>query len=202
MPRVAGQIDIAKTEAILDAAAEVLHERGLAAPLEEIARRAGVSKQTIYNHYGSKTDLVRALVQRRAQQVTAVLHMPGASQHPEAALTAFARVMLEGALSTRGSAMLRLTIQGAAELPDLARAVYEAGPLASRRGLAEFLRQETAVGRMAVADPEEAAGFFIGMLGGSHQMALLLGVERGLEEAAVDRLASSASARFMRAYAP
>jgi TetR/AcrR family transcriptional repressor of mexJK operon len=65
MPRLVGQIDLAKTEAILDAASEVLGERGLAAPMEAIARRAGVSKQTVYNHYGSKAELIRALVDRR-----------------------------------------------------------------------------------------------------------------------------------------
>ena len=47
MPRLAGQIDVAKNEAILDAAVEVLAERGLSAPIEAIARRASVSKQTI-----------------------------------------------------------------------------------------------------------------------------------------------------------
>ena len=40
MPRAPGQIDLAKTEAILDAAAQVFGERGLAASMEEIARRA------------------------------------------------------------------------------------------------------------------------------------------------------------------
>ncbi|MBW8890914.1 MAG: helix-turn-helix transcriptional regulator, partial [Burkholderiales bacterium] len=58
MPRIAGQIDVAKTEAILDAAVEVIGQRGLGAPMEAIAKRAGVSKQTVYNHYGSKAELV------------------------------------------------------------------------------------------------------------------------------------------------
>ena len=62
MPRIAGQIDLTKTEAILEATAEAIFERGLAVSMDEIARRAGVSKQTIYNHYGSKGDLVRALI--------------------------------------------------------------------------------------------------------------------------------------------
>ena len=68
MPRAAGQIDRAKNEAILDAASDVIFERGLGAPLDEVARRAGVSKQTIYNHYGSKGDLVRALIERRIEE--------------------------------------------------------------------------------------------------------------------------------------
>ena len=64
MPRAPGQIDRAKNEAILDAAAEILSEKGLSAPMALIARRANVSKQTIYNHYGAKMDLIQALVQR------------------------------------------------------------------------------------------------------------------------------------------
>jgi hypothetical protein len=78
MPRIPGQIDVAKTEAILDAAVEVIGERGLSAPMEEIARRAGVSKQTVYNHYGSKAELVRALMARRVAQITAPLREPSA----------------------------------------------------------------------------------------------------------------------------
>jgi len=53
MARAVGQIDLAKTQAILDAAVDVMAERGLGASMEEVARRAGVSKQTIYNHYRS-----------------------------------------------------------------------------------------------------------------------------------------------------
>ena len=86
MPRLAGQIDQAKGQAILDAAIEVLAERGLGASMEEIARRAGVSKQTIYNHYGSKAELIRALVDRRVADITAPLEMPGADELMQRAL--------------------------------------------------------------------------------------------------------------------
>ena len=74
MARVIGQIDLSKNEAILDAAVDVLGERGITAPMEEIARRAHVSKQTIYNHYGSKAELVRALPETIA--FTAFTHSP------------------------------------------------------------------------------------------------------------------------------
>lgn len=79
MPRVAGQIDVAKTEAILDAAVEVIGQRGLGAPMEAIAKRAGVSKQTVYNHYGSKAELVRALMGRRVAAITARCASPARS---------------------------------------------------------------------------------------------------------------------------
>jgi AcrR family transcriptional regulator len=89
MPRIAGQIDRTKYEAILEAASDVIFERGLSAPLDEIARRAGVSKQTIYNHYGSKVDLMRALIERRARSITDPLDVPGAEAFPERALAAY-----------------------------------------------------------------------------------------------------------------
>ncbi len=200
MPRAVGQIDLAKTEAILDAAAQVFGERGLSAPMEEIARRARVSKQTIYNHYGSKPELIRAIVDRRVSEITAPLMLPEAVDHPEEALTAFGRSMLTAVMMPRGTSMLRMTVESAAEQPDLARAFFEAGPATSRRRLADFLRMETENGRLIVDDPELAAEFFASMVIGAHQMAQLLGVVRALDAAQIDRVAREAAFRFMKAY--
>ncbi|EKX63292.1 TetR/AcrR family transcriptional regulator [Streptomyces ipomoeae] len=44
------------------AAAELFHERGLQAPLKEIARRAGVSHGTLYNLFGSREALIDEVV--------------------------------------------------------------------------------------------------------------------------------------------
>lgn len=200
MPRAVGQIDLAKTEAILDAASAVFGERGLAASMEEIARRARVSKQTIYNHYGSKPELIRAIVDRRVTEITAPLLVPEAVDHPQEALAALGRSMLSAVLNARGTSMLRMTVESAAEQPDLARAFYESGPATSRRRIAEFLKMETENGRLAVDDPVLAAEFFASMVIGSHQIAQLLGVERDLAAADIDRVADEAAARFMKAY--
>src|SRR5688572_26604686 len=119
MPRAAGQIDLAKNEAILEAAYEVLAERGLSEPMSAIARRAGVSKQTIYNHYGAKTDLIRALANRRAKTITAPLQTPAASG-PEETLAIYARSLLSAISAPRSYSLMKLTIQSANELPELA----------------------------------------------------------------------------------
>lgn len=202
MARAAGQIDLAKNEAILDAAVEVFAERGFAAPMEEIARRAGVSKQTIYNHYGSKAELAAALSRRRVDEIAAPLETPEAAEHPEHALAAFARVLLEAIAHPRGVILMRLAIQGAVEMPDLARAMYEGGARASRARLASFLEAEAAAGRLAIDDPAEAAEFFGGMVIGSFQTAGLLGVPRLLSPEQIDHIARAAAYRFMRAYQP
>ena len=200
MPRAAGQIDAAKTEAILAAAAEVLGERGLSAPMSEIARRAGVSKQTVYNRYSCKAEIVRALVERRVDSMTAPLRVADGGGYPEEALAAYARVLLEAI--TRTYSLLRLTMQSAGEMPELARVVFESGPVRSRREVANFLEAETRAGRLAVDDAMQAAEFFAGMVIGQRQTRSLLGLDTPMSAEEIDEVARAAAARFLRAYAP
>jgi TetR/AcrR family transcriptional repressor of mexJK operon len=200
MPRLVGQIDEAKSEAILDAASEVLGERGLSAPMEEIARRAKVSKQTVYNHYGSKVELVRALVERRVATITAPLRARGAGDRPEETLKAYAQTLME-VVSNKNYGLMRVTIQSAGDLPDLAREVFEAGPKHSRAQLASYLEMETRAGRLKVDNPLQAAEFFGGMVMGHRQTKALLNLAPDLTEAEIEAHAAEAARIFIRAYA-
>ena len=201
MPRAAGQIDQAKSEAILDAAGAVISERGLGAPVETIARRAGVSKQTLYNHYGGKDGLIRALVRRRVDQMTAPLSDADHFERPEAALAAFAQALMEAMLSPMSLAVMRVAIHGALDMPDMAQTFYEAGPMTTRSRLAGFLLNETEAGRLAVDDPAYAAELF-GAMVGSRQIKALLGLAVPGDTDTVQRLSQTIAHRFVRAYAP
>jgi AcrR family transcriptional regulator len=170
--------------------------------MEEIARRAGVSKQTVYNHYGSKTELVRAIIGRRVAEITAPLLIAGAEDRPEETLAAFGRAMLSAVQNPRGLLILKMVIMGSGEMPDMTEAFYASGPATSRRRLADFLRRETEAGRLAAEDPALAADFFVSMVIGGRQVAGLLGHSHPLSAAEVDRIAAEASRRFIRAYAP
>ncbi|MFC7623410.1 TetR/AcrR family transcriptional regulator [Microlunatus sp. GCM10028923] len=52
---------VANREKLLTAAAQLFAERGLAAPLEEIARRSGVSIGTLYNHFPTRESFFDAI---------------------------------------------------------------------------------------------------------------------------------------------
>ena len=59
---------------ILDAALSILYERGYSGcRMEDIARRAGVSKGTVYVYFPTKVDLVQALVARGPEELTSRL---------------------------------------------------------------------------------------------------------------------------------
>lgn len=202
MPRSIGQIDQLKSEAILDAASDVLAERGLGAPIEAIARRAGVSKQTIYNQFGGKTALIEALVARRVSLITAPLRVPGAEEQPIETLTALAQTLIDIVSNARAYALMRVTVQGAGAMPELAKAVFETGPMTTRALIADFLITETKAGRMAVDDAIQAAEFFAGMCAGHRQLRALLGFEVSADPEQMEPLARTIAERFFRAYAP
>ena len=196
MPRALGQIDARKHQAILDAASEVLAERGFGASIEEVARRAGVSKQTIYNHYGSKTELVRTLVDRRRSLLTATFATAPAEQPVETTLATYALAILETIMSSASLQLVRMAITNAVEMPELAQAVYDAGARAANEDLAAYLGGRS---ELDIPNPRRAADVFVGMVLGRLQTRLLMGVE-GFEPQQARERAQEAAERFIRAY--
>src|SRR3954454_22466630 len=57
---------------LLRAAAAVLAEYGMAASMNAIARRAGLTKMTLYRHFASKEDLVLAVMAEHFDRLTAI----------------------------------------------------------------------------------------------------------------------------------
>ncbi len=93
---------------------------------------------------------------------------------------------------------------GAWTWPDVARAIYEAGPKA-RPQRAGRLPGSSENGRAhsTLPDPLEAAEFFAGMVHGRLPEPRPVGRRRSIWTRQMDkRIAQEAAARFMRAYAP
>lgn len=197
MPRVVGQIDEKKSEAILEAAMALFSEKGAAASMEQIARRAGVSKQTLYNRYASKVEIGRAMAERRSDAITAPLRTGG---EPVEVLTALAQAMLDKLCTAEGRAAMRGVALISPQAPDLAQAVYHAGPGESLRRLALWLAEQDARGALRVPDPMTAAEMFTGMTMGHGYLRGILGVD----EPAIDPSlrARETAERFIRAFVP
>ena len=195
MPRAVGQIDPKKTEAILEAAQALVAERGLNVSMAEIARQAGVSKQTLYNRFPSKTEIGEALARRRSDAITAPLREPG---DPLQVLTGYARAMIEKVCAPDKAASLRGVSLMSAEAPEVARAVYEGGPAESLRRLSIWLAEQHAEGRLVVRDPEAAAEMFSGMVLGHAHLRHIMGVSHPAFD--VEAKAQDAAIRFIRAF--
>lgn len=83
-------------ERILRAAREVYSELGPDAPVEAVARRAGVGERTLYRRFPAKADLVRAaLDQSIAEDLTPVIDKARRAEDPLRGLTQ----LIEAAIS-------------------------------------------------------------------------------------------------------
>ncbi|MGO4409230.1 MULTISPECIES: TetR/AcrR family transcriptional regulator [unclassified Brevundimonas] len=197
MPRIPGQIDERKSEAILAAASELFVEKGVGASMAEIARRAGVSKQTLYNRYPSKAEIGRALAARRSDAITAPLRGGDA---PEAVLAAVAEALIVKIRESQKGASLRGVALLSPEAPELAAAIYDAGPGESLRRLAAWMAEQDRRGVLSTPDPMHAAEIFSGMTLGHGHLRAILGVPHP-PVADVPARAREVARRFFRAFA-
>lgn len=202
MPRARGQIDARKSEAIVTAAFAVLAERGLAAPLEEVARRANVSKQTVYNHFGSKSQLIRTLIERRRVELTAPLVRPGALDDPAGALRDYALAMIHSVLTEPYGEVMRMAVTGTLDVPELAEIVYQTGIQGARRSLADFLDQLVQRNMLKVENSMLAAEMFAGIALGGLQLRALMGRAVDRDLAAEAARADYTARLFLKAFAP
>jgi AcrR family transcriptional regulator len=83
MGRVAGLTPEETRQRVLDAAAGVFAEYGFeGARVAQIARAAGLSVGAIYNHYGSKAELLAAVVEQHSAHELSGLLASGGSRSP------------------------------------------------------------------------------------------------------------------------
>ncbi len=197
MSRAAGQIDETKTEAILDAALALFGEKGALASMEAIARRAGVSRQTLYNRFPNKLEIGRALAARRSDAISAPLRAGG---DPETVLTALAAGLLDKLCRAEPGASMRGVALMSPEMPELADAIYQAGPAEGLRRLSAWLAEQDRLGLVSVPDPDAAAEMFSGMVLGHGHLRGVLGVTQPPFD--IDRRAAETARRFLRAFAP
>lgn len=184
-------------ERVLRAAAEAFLRRGYHASVDDIARRAGVAKQTVYHHFPSKDRLFQAAACDLAKHI--VVELESDPIDVRAALVGFARAYRKRALGAEGLAMFRTLTAEVPRFPDLARAVYRGGAGAMVKRLAAFLRDAMAAGQLRRDDPQFAAELFLSMLAGQERVRRLYGLNGAeAESRRVPRIVDC----FLRAYRP
>ena len=97
--------DAARNRArVLEVAYDTFAAEGLAVPIDEIARRAGVGAGTVYRHFPTKEDLYRAVVEDRICRIVDEGRELAATGDPEALYVFLRRVVLGWGATDRGLA--------------------------------------------------------------------------------------------------
>jgi AcrR family transcriptional regulator len=115
-----------RREAILSAALEEFAASGFAATrLDDIARRAGVAKGTIYLYFRDKESLFQELVRSMLSPVVGTIeHAPLADMPARAVAEMIADLFVREIFGTRRKDVLRLIITEGARFPKLAEFYY------------------------------------------------------------------------------
>ena len=185
-------------EKILAAALSVFCEKGYSACVDDIARRAGVVKQTLYHHFGSKEVLFRDALQGLADELLVDLERGNGPLRED--LRRFAESYRSKASSEQGLALHRMIVAESQRFPELSLAVHEAGILPAWRALAQLLKEAMRRGELRRDDPDFAADMLLSMLAGHERGRQLIGVPDAGDSAA-DRSEKIVDC-FLRAYAP
>lgn len=190
-----------KQDVIREAAKRVFLREGYGASMDLVAAEAGVSKQTVYNHFGSKEGLFRAIVAGLSEEfLTVLVEGRRVDDDPAATLRQLAQRFLGLLLAPSSLALHRMLVAEAPRFPDLARAVYMAGPAQAIERLAAYLEDQNRRRNLAVADPTLAAEQFFGGLTGQIHLRALLGVRTPSADE-VGRTVDNVVGAFLRAHA-
>jgi TetR/AcrR family transcriptional regulator, acrAB operon repressor len=115
-------------EALLDTALGVFAERGFAAAqLDDIAKRAELTRGALYHHFTDKADLFLAVLKERWGTVLGpVMEALEGREKPEARLRAFTVAFLDAMRTDpRARALMRMSLSGDTRLPELAQGMED-----------------------------------------------------------------------------
>lgn len=173
---------ILRSRAKIVAAAEdcFLHHGFLGTNMDAIAEQAGVSKQTVYAHFGSKEALFIQVVERMTDGAA---HEIGEDVEDDlkgipvrAFLLKVATDQLSIVLTPRLMRLRRMVIGEVERFPDLGKSLYENGPARSIHRIARAIDHYASTGELRPTEPLRAATHFNWLvMGGPIGSAMLLG---------------------------
>jgi TetR/AcrR family transcriptional regulator, mexJK operon transcriptional repressor len=192
--------DLAKDEAIIEAAGHLFLERGFdAASLDAVAQAAGVSKATIYARYKDKDELFCAVLANKCEPVTFAEDFTATPDRPlRESLIGFARSFMALILDDEPVRLHRVITAEGPRSPRVAELFMENAVVPLKDRLASWIEAEVRSGRLKTADPMSAAWRFLGALKGEAFMRASIGLPAGCP-AELDRYIAACVDDFLRA---
>lgn len=194
--------DLGKRAAILEAAKRMFTHHGFdGASMDQIAAEAGVSKLTVYSHFGDKDALFIAAVESHCDlSLPSALFEPAPDTPLRERLMEIARAfyaMVAAPEAVAGHRMLCSPQMAASGLP---QRFWEAGPVRVQGDFVALLQRRIAAGELDIPDVPRAAGQFFSLLKGEPHAHLVFGGPPAPAEETQVHLAAAVDV-FLRAYA-
>lgn len=193
--------DLGKRAAILDAAKRMFTAHGFErVSMDQIAAEAGVSKLTVYSHFGDKETLFSAAITAKCEEQLATGLF---SVDPHSSL----REQLHGIgrafvalINSEEALAIHRVVTTQPPPAKLGQLFWDAGPRRVQEAFESFLHHEIAAGALDIPDVHRAASQFFCLLKGEAHMLLLCGCINEIDAAESEAHVRATVDTFLRAY--
>ena len=169
--------DLAKRAAILDAAKRMFVQHGFdRVSMDQIAAEAGVSKLTVYSHFGDKDSLFAEAVRAHCEQgMPTRLFDPDPDVPLQERLTDIAKAFFAMIMTPEAIAGHRILCSPQIATSQMSSMFWEAGPQRVQNAFTALLERRIAAGELEIEDPARAAGHFFTLLKGEPHAQAVFG---------------------------
>ena len=192
-----------KRQQIIQAASHLFTEQGfLSTSMDQVAETAGVSKQTVYSHFGTKDDLFKFCIEDRCIGSTLNEGIFVDTQPVKAVLLAFAHHFQELILSREAIQLCRLCATNAELHPEISDMFFSAGPAQVESSLQNYLTRQNRLGNIQCENIDIATDQLLCILKGSAHFKALLGLPNQDYLDKLDQYIEKSVDMFLHFYSP
>jgi AcrR family transcriptional regulator len=189
-------------QTIIDTACDLFVELGFqATTLDKVAKRAKISKLSIYRHFENKEALFSAAIAARCHELTPQALFEGIDGSAEDQLMAAGSSLLRTLLSPDVRSVEAMVMADKTNQKSLSKLFYEAGPAYITAQIEALLRQLHAKALLNVPDPLQSARLFAALIKGSNLLLIArFDAARAEDDNEIESYCRSAVAMFIAAH--
>jgi TetR/AcrR family transcriptional regulator, mexJK operon transcriptional repressor len=166
--------------------------------VDEIARAAGVSKPTLYHHFGGKEELFVHILNSACARLLAPIFDPASETRPVSeVMLDLAHIYTRTVLDPEIIKLHRLFVSEADRFPELSRRYYRTGAQAVYDSLEAFLRARAGTGEIVCPFPEISAVHFTSLVINPMRLQMMFAIRAKPDWDEVDRFSGEAVALFL-----
>ena len=195
--------DPGKRAAILDAAKRMFVTHGFdGVSMDQIASEAGVSKLTVYSHFGDKEGLFGAAVRAHCEAgMPTRLFEPDPTIPLRERLTSIGQAFFAMVMTPEAIAGHRILCSPQVATSSMPEVFWEAGPQRVQKSFTELLERRIAAGELDIDDIGRAAAQFFTLLKGEQHAKAVFGYCCSRRQDTPEEHVDAVIELFLRAYA-
>lgn len=190
-----------KRKQILVAATLLFTEQGYSSTsMDLIAKNAGVSKQTVYSHFGSKDELFAASIKQKCDSYQMTEISLGTASEPAEILFVLAKRFLAMLTSKEALAIHKICAYESKSYPQISELFYQEGPERIVNDVAKLMAEFDSKQQLIIPEAKFAALQFLNMVKGECWMRLEFNTKKQISESEINRYLDSSIAMFIKGY--